>query len=56
VDPDRRGLRRGSGLAGSAELIVRLCASDRASTLAGRLYTLFSLLILAYFISQSLIK
>jgi hypothetical protein len=38
ADPERRGLRRGSGLVGGAEWVVVLRARDRASVLAGRLY------------------
>jgi hypothetical protein len=38
ADPERRGLRRGSGLAGGAEWVAGLRARDCASALAGRLY------------------
>jgi hypothetical protein len=39
ADPERRGLRRGSGLVGGAEWVAGLCVRDRVLALAGRLYT-----------------
>jgi hypothetical protein len=38
ADPERRGLRRRSGLAGGVEWVAGLRARDRASVRAGRLH------------------